>query len=204
MSQGQKLRPCPFCGGEAEIERMGNRDESCLVVCTNCGCQHEGPDRDEQSGSLWNIRIEEDAARASFASIDETIRTMSGPLVEWLNRDGTPTDVRQAFRACVYAVAIRAQAFASGAKGDLLARSGTWTRCRCGGTFRAPKRTGMSVPEHTCPGCRRAERAEDQRDALLAVAKLYRATWPASDPDDDPITKAARAAIAKAREGATD
>lgn len=49
---------------------------------------------------------------------------------------------------------------------DIASRSGTWTRCRCGGTFRAPKQTGMSVPEHTCPGCRRAEVAEDKLAAL--------------------------------------
>lgn len=33
---------------------------------------------------------------------------------------------------------------------------------------------------------------------LLAVAKLYLATWPARDPEDDPIAKAALAAVAKA------
>lgn len=57
---------------------------------------------------------------------------------------------------------------------DIASRSGTWTRCRCGGTFRAPKQVGMSVPEHTCPGCRRAEVAEDKLAALEAVERAAR------------------------------
>ena len=58
---------------------------------------------------------------------------------------------------------------------DIASRSGTWTRCRCGGTFRAPKQVGMSVPEHTCPGCRRAEVAEDRVEKLEAVERAARA-----------------------------
>ena len=52
----KKLLPCPFCGGEAEIERMGTRRQSCQVACTNCGARHEGPDQDEHSGDSWNRR----------------------------------------------------------------------------------------------------------------------------------------------------
>lgn len=52
----KKLLPCPFCGGEAEIERMGTRRQSCQVACTNCGAHHEGPDEDEHSGDSWNRR----------------------------------------------------------------------------------------------------------------------------------------------------
>lgn len=53
---GITLKPCPFCGGEAEIERIGSRRASCIVACTNCGARHEGPDEGEQSGASWNLR----------------------------------------------------------------------------------------------------------------------------------------------------
>lgn len=34
----EKLKPCPFCGGEAKIrERPAFLDESLLIVCTKCG-----------------------------------------------------------------------------------------------------------------------------------------------------------------------
>ena len=52
----KKLLPCPFCGGEAKIERMGTGRQSCQVACTNCGAHHEGPDKDERSGDSWNRR----------------------------------------------------------------------------------------------------------------------------------------------------
>lgn len=51
-----ELKSCPFCGGKAEIERYGNRRQSCIVVCTQCGCRLEGSDEDDESGSQWNKR----------------------------------------------------------------------------------------------------------------------------------------------------
>jgi len=51
-----KLKPCPFCGGEAEVERQGTSRQSCIISCTECGCRHEGPDEYEQCGYQWNMR----------------------------------------------------------------------------------------------------------------------------------------------------
>jgi Lar family restriction alleviation protein len=52
-----ELKPCPFCGGEAEFERLGTRRQSCIVVCTECGCHHESSDENEHNGSSWNRRV---------------------------------------------------------------------------------------------------------------------------------------------------
>ena len=38
------LLPCPFCGGEAEIQRKGSHRASMIVTCTNCGCKVESGD----------------------------------------------------------------------------------------------------------------------------------------------------------------
>lgn len=38
------LKPCPFCGGEAEIERPGTRSASMIIVCQDCGCRVESSD----------------------------------------------------------------------------------------------------------------------------------------------------------------
>lgn len=53
----QILKPCPFCGGEAEFESLGTRRQSCIVVCTDCGCRHESSDENENNGRSWNRRI---------------------------------------------------------------------------------------------------------------------------------------------------
>ena len=37
----KQLKDCPFCGGNAEIERMGNNKQSMIVACTNCGARTE-------------------------------------------------------------------------------------------------------------------------------------------------------------------
>lgn len=60
MSQVQtkvELLPCPFCGGEAEVERYGTRRQSCIVSCLWCGCRLES--NEEGAGWAWNNRHEE-------------------------------------------------------------------------------------------------------------------------------------------------
>ncbi len=47
------LLPCPFCGGEAEFERVGTRKQSCIIACTNCGCTLESNET-WNSGQAWN------------------------------------------------------------------------------------------------------------------------------------------------------
>jgi len=53
-----KLAPCPFCGGEPYLKRRGAPHQSCIVVCSNCGCRHESGDEGEESGTSWNRRAD--------------------------------------------------------------------------------------------------------------------------------------------------
>ena len=55
MSDSVELKPCPFCGGEAEIERYGTPRQSTIVRCTDCGCTIEGPE-EFAHGQQWNTR----------------------------------------------------------------------------------------------------------------------------------------------------
>lgn len=51
----EKVKPCPFCGGEAEFERKGDRKQSTIVSCTCCGATQEcGEERGH--GKTWNTR----------------------------------------------------------------------------------------------------------------------------------------------------
>jgi len=52
-----KLSPCPFCGGAAEVVRIGTRRVSCQVACTMCGSYHESSDEWDDSGRSWNERV---------------------------------------------------------------------------------------------------------------------------------------------------
>lgn len=50
-----KLLPCPFCCGDAEFERMGDRSQSTIVACISCGARLEnGEEWDHGRG--WNTR----------------------------------------------------------------------------------------------------------------------------------------------------
>lgn len=53
--EDEKLKDCPFCGGEAEIVREGNRSQSTQYACTDCGCQLETPET-FGFGGYWNQR----------------------------------------------------------------------------------------------------------------------------------------------------
>lgn len=59
-----ELKPCPFCGGDCEIERMGTPRVSMIYQCTECGCSLEtsetfiGPRCSWNNRSLWPMNIE--------------------------------------------------------------------------------------------------------------------------------------------------
>lgn len=71
----QRLKPCPFCGGEAEFERLGTGRVSCIVVCYGCGARHESGDSGAASGTSWNRRHTEPPAPRGDARrlVDEAI-----------------------------------------------------------------------------------------------------------------------------------
>lgn len=49
------LLSCPFCGGEAEFERLGTPRQSTIVACTQCSCRHESGEEWDH-GRAWNRR----------------------------------------------------------------------------------------------------------------------------------------------------
>ncbi|MCP1118886.1 Lar family restriction alleviation protein [Robbsia andropogonis] len=51
-----ELKPCPFCGGKAYFERLGDRSQSCIVSCTDCSTRHESSDEGYMCGESWNRR----------------------------------------------------------------------------------------------------------------------------------------------------
>ena len=53
------LLPCPFCGGEAEVERMGTQRQSHIVTCTECGCRLETGETEGFHNQQWNTRHEQ-------------------------------------------------------------------------------------------------------------------------------------------------
>lgn len=61
------LKPCPFCGGSAEVEREGTPRRSCIVACTECGAQLES--NETGAGHDWNHRVTPEQAK--LAELEE-------------------------------------------------------------------------------------------------------------------------------------
>lgn len=65
-----ELKPCPFCGGEPEIERMGTPRVSMIITCTDCGASVESGEEWISEHCKWNTRtppaapVAEDAVEA--------------------------------------------------------------------------------------------------------------------------------------------
>jgi len=51
------LKPCPFCGEEAEIQRYGTSRVSTIVTCMGCGTSKECGE-EFNHGRDWNDRTE--------------------------------------------------------------------------------------------------------------------------------------------------
>lgn len=52
----RELKPCPFCGGKARLDRVGTHYRSCVVCCDICGCTVESGGEGLECGTLWNTR----------------------------------------------------------------------------------------------------------------------------------------------------
>lgn len=76
------LLPCPFCGHESpEFERMGDRRQSCIVICGWCGARHESSDEGAQNGSSWNARTA--PTGWELVPVKPTIDMLSAMSGEW-------------------------------------------------------------------------------------------------------------------------
>lgn len=51
-----ELKPCPFCGGKAEISQLGDRRKSTVYSCLECGCKLE-TNEEFSHGKDWNGRV---------------------------------------------------------------------------------------------------------------------------------------------------
>lgn len=74
----KELKPCPFCGGKAEVERRGNSRVSCIVVCSDCGCRLEI--NENGAGEHWNNRQNtKDNDLSDFSDEDITMAAEQDP-----------------------------------------------------------------------------------------------------------------------------
>jgi len=75
MAQSSFAEPallgCPFCGGEAEVERKGSARASMIIACTNCGGRMESGDvygLTKPESWAWNRRHPNDPSSATGLS----------------------------------------------------------------------------------------------------------------------------------------
>ena len=65
MSEEIKLKPCPFCGGKAELlkDELGRTSDWWYAACSNldCGIYAQTADRPtpQEAAKLWNRRAGE-------------------------------------------------------------------------------------------------------------------------------------------------
>lgn len=55
----EKLKKCPFCGGEAHIIGGKTEDEVAWVVCIQCYAESAVLDSKQDAAKAWNRRVNE-------------------------------------------------------------------------------------------------------------------------------------------------
>lgn len=68
------LKPCPFCGGAAHIERMGTRNVSMQIECWECGALMETGEIWIDEHSMWNTR----APQSEWISVKDRLPSEDG------------------------------------------------------------------------------------------------------------------------------
>ena len=69
------LLPCPFCGGEAEINRINHCYEWLYEArCPDCGCGTDGCDEEWRAAEMWNRRTQPENKPLTL----EELRQMDG------------------------------------------------------------------------------------------------------------------------------
>lgn len=63
-----ELKPCPFCGGDAEFSGPSDAD-TCWVQCTQCKTRGRLWDYGYQAEKAWNARAEASAFLAPIEGV---------------------------------------------------------------------------------------------------------------------------------------
>lgn len=72
-----ELKPCPFCGGDAQIDRMGTNKVSMQISCGYCGAYMESGENWIDENSNWNQRVETETEKRLTADMNSAISLMS-------------------------------------------------------------------------------------------------------------------------------
>jgi Lar family restriction alleviation protein len=91
---GLALLPCPFCGGTAEVERMGTPRVSMIYACEDCGARLETGEEWLSKDCRWNTR-------APLADRLEALSQAATAEPEgWRGIESAPTDGRNVLVFC--------------------------------------------------------------------------------------------------------
>lgn len=105
MKNKIELKPCPFCGGEAELFEGYSLSH---VYCINCDAQTDG--LKNAAVELWNTRPIEDALNEQIgrfkkysAALEEEVKTLQEALEKYakgknyigVSSDGTPFEFEE-------------------------------------------------------------------------------------------------------------
>jgi Lar family restriction alleviation protein len=63
------LKPCPFCGDDAHIERLGTGRVSMKIECDSCGATMETGETWIDENTQWNTRVHQ----SDWISVDDRL-----------------------------------------------------------------------------------------------------------------------------------
>jgi Lar family restriction alleviation protein len=69
----EELKPCPFCGSDAVMGKIGGFDQFYYVDCTDCETGTGGVDSETEAADQWNRRAPDPLLDAIHVAVNEAI-----------------------------------------------------------------------------------------------------------------------------------
>jgi Lar family restriction alleviation protein len=86
MNKADELKPCPFCGGKAELDESEDEFGMHSILCSSCGTMMVFGSIFEAT-TKWNTRTDAPEPKSNVQDFADTIKDDPAQIIKWAKRE---------------------------------------------------------------------------------------------------------------------